>query len=630
MDNTKAEKTRDDGAKSEPSLRASHDLLATVTDLRATERDLRSANALFTAQLESSPDGVLVVGANRRIVSFNRRFVDLWKIPADIVETRSDEKAVAWVLDGLTDPDAFLAQLDELYARPQEHGEDEILLKDGRTFERYTGPLPIPIEQGIGRIFFFRDISARKAAESRVARMAREDGLTGLANRGVFVEALQRAMARSARGAKGFALLYLDLDHFKDVNDTLGHPAGDLLLEMVAERLRATVRDPDVVARFGGDEFAVIEADVTDPADVATLADRIQTALREPFAILGNEVRIGVSIGIALHGPEIDNPEILLSHADLALYRAKADGRGTYRFFAAGMDEEVRARVALVSDLRQGIEAEQMFLVYQPQVEIATGRIVGLEALVRWRHPRRGIVSPGTFIPVAEKSGLIVPLGRWIMRQACLQAKAWVDAGICPHVVAVNVSGSQFRTPFELETILGSILSETGLPAERLEIELTESVMMSAWLEQREVLLRLRQSGVKVAIDDFGTGFSSLLYLSRFPVDRLKIAQDFVRDVETQPGNGAIIRATIGLARELGIQVIAEGVETPAQFDLLEGWGCREVQGYYFAKPMPAAEVEEALRAGVLSPRESRRPPSRPTERPRRGVDCVSATRASP
>jgi diguanylate cyclase (GGDEF)-like protein len=600
-----------------------------VTDQRAVERDLRFANALFTAEIESSPDGILVVGANRRIVSFNGKFVELWKIPEAIVETRSDEKAVGWVMDSLAAPAAFVARLEELYANPDEHAQDEIELKDGRIFERHTSPLPIAVDEGLGRIFFFRDISARRAAETRVARMAREDGLTGLANRSVFVDAVRSAMARSARGAKGFALLYLDLDHFKDINDTLGHPAGDLLLGQVAERLRAVVRDLDVVARFGGDEFAVIESDVTDPTEAATLAERVQTALRQPFAILGNDVRIGVSIGIALYGAQLDGPEALLSHADLALYRAKADGRGTYRFFAEGMDEEVRARVALVSDLRDAIEAEQMFLVYQPQVEIATGRIVGLEALVRWRHPHRGVISPGTFIPIAEKSGLIVPLGRWVMRQACRQAKTWLDAGVCPAVMAVNVSGSQFRTPFELETTFASILAETGLPANRLEIELTESVLMGAWLEQREVLVRLRQSGVKIAIDDFGTGFSSLLYLSRFPVDRLKIAQDFVRDVETQPGNGAIIRATIGLARELGLQVIAEGVETPAQFDLLQAWGCAEVQGYYFAKPMPADELEDALRAGVLAPRDSRRPAARPTERPRRCGGGVSATMAS-
>jgi diguanylate cyclase (GGDEF)-like protein len=421
-------------------------------------------------------------------------------------------------------------------------------------------------------------------------------------------------MARAQRGGKGFALHYLDLDHFKDVNDTLGHPAGDLLLQKVAERLLSTARESDLVARFGGDEFAILESDVADPTEAATLAERLQKALRVPFQMLGNDIRISASVGIALYGVEITAAETLLSQADLALYRAKSDGRGTYRFFAGGMDAEVRARVALVSDMREGLDADQMFLVYQPQVEAATGRIVGLEALARWRHPRRGIVGPGEFIPVAEKSGLIVPLGRWVMRSACRQAKLWIDAGIGPATVAVNVSGAQFRTPFELETTLGAILAETGLPPDRLELELTESVLMEAWLEQRDVLLRLRRSGTKIAIDDFGTGFSSLQYLNRFPVDRLKIAQDFIKDLCDGPGNAAIVKATISLARELGLQVIAEGVETPEQFDLLTAWGCREVQGFYFSKSLPVDEVEAVLRKGIIDPRASRRPPTSPRD----------------
>jgi len=357
--------------KSEPSLRASHALLARgapadgqpahltgtahdVTEQGAVERDLRFANALFIAQFESSPDGILLVGANRRIASFNRKFVEMWKIPDSIVETRSDEKAVAWVLDSLVAPAAFLARLEELYANPEERTEEEIALKDGRVFERHSSPLPIAIDEGAGRIFLFRDISARKVAQDRLARIAREDGLTGLVNRSVFVEAVEQAMARTARGAKRFALLYLDLDHFKDVNDTLGHPAGDALLRMVADRLRAVVRASDVAAHFGGDEFAIIESDVTDPADAAALAERLQIALREPFSVLGNDLRIGASIGIALHDRRVDGPETLLSQAHLALYGARADGRGTYRFFAEGMDEEVRARVALVTDRRAG------------------------------------------------------------------------------------------------------------------------------------------------------------------------------------------------------------------------------------------------------------------------------------
>jgi diguanylate cyclase (GGDEF)-like protein/PAS domain S-box-containing protein len=584
-------------------------------------RRLRCANALFTAQIEASPDGILVVDRDRRIVSFNGKFVELWKLPHDVVQSRSDERAVACALESVKAPATFLARLEHLYANEEEHSYEEIQLKDGRVFERYSSPLPIAVDEQPGRIFFFRDITERKIAQDRVTRIGRQDGLTGLANRNVFVESVQRALAPDQRLERNrFALLYLDLDHFKDVNDTLGHPAGDLLLQKVAERLQSSARESDLVARFGGDEFAVLESHIADATEAATLAERLQDVLRAPFSVLGNDIRIGSSIGVALSGPEITSAEMLLSQADLALYGAKSDGRGTYRFFVGGMDAEVRARVALVSDMREGLDSEQMFLVYQPQVEIATGRIVGLEALVRWRHPRRGIVGPGEFIPVAERSGLVVPLGRWVMRQACRQAKLWLDAGICPPIVAVNVSGAQFRTPFELETTLSAILTETSLPTERLELELTESVLMGAWLEQRDVLHRLRESGTKIAIDDFGTGFSSLQYLNRFPVDRLKIAQEFITDLCEGPGNAAVVRATIGLARELGLQVIAEGVETSGQLDLLRAWGCREVQGFYFSKPLAVDQVEPILRSGFLDPRASRRPPSSSIETDRRAA----------
>jgi diguanylate cyclase (GGDEF)-like protein/PAS domain S-box-containing protein len=577
-----------------------------VTDQKAVERGLQFANALSKAQLESSPDGILVVGADRRIVSFNRKFVDLWSLDADAVQSHSDERGVDSILHQLKHPTAFLARLEELYADPLRNSYDEIELEGGRVFERHSSPLPIADDVS-GRIFFFRDITARKTVEGQIARLAMQDGLTGLANRSVFVESVQLAIARSRRSGKRFALFYLDLDHFKDVNDTLGHPAGDLLLRHVADRLRASVRDPDLVARFGGDEFAVIAMDVTDPTEAATIADRLGRALGEPFPILGNDLRIGASIGVALYGPDVASAEMLLSQADLALYRAKSDGRGTYRFFAEGMDGEVRARVALVSDLREALDTEQLFLAYQPQVEIATGRIVGLEALARWRHPRRGNVGPNEFIPVAETSGLIVPLGRWVIRTACRQAKLWLDEGIAPAFLAVNVSCAQFRTPLELGTTLAAILAETGLPPERLELELTESVLMDAWLEQRDVLVHLRELGVKIAIDDFGTGFSSLEYLSRFPVDRIKIPQCFMKDLGSGPGNAAVVKATIGLGRELGLRVVAEGVETREQLELLKTWGCREVQGYYFARPQPAAELTELLRRGSIHPS---RPPA--------------------
>lgn len=444
------------------------------------------------------------------------------------------------------------------------------------------------------------DITERKQAEARILRAARCDALTGLANRAVFMEAVQHAIALARRGHASFAVLYLDLDQFKDVNDTLGHPVGDELLKAVAERLRANTRATDIVARFGGDEFAVMVAGVSEPTDAAFLADKLIDAMRDPFLVQGNDIRGSVSIGISLFGPDEPDAETMLSRADLALYRAKSEGPGRYRFFTDAMDTEVRTRVTLSSELREAIGSGQLFLVYQPQVDIATGLITGVEALVRWRHPTRGVLGPNLFIPVAEKSGLIATLGHWVLREACRQARAWLDAGILPEVAAVNLSAVQFKRSFELERDIAAILAETGLPPRRLELELTETVLMTASREHNDVLQRLRKSGIRLAIDDFGVGYSSLDYLRRFPVDRIKIAQDFVEQIVTMPGSAAIVKATIGLARELGINVIAEGIDSPEQLELLKAWGCREGQGFYFATPLAPEDLTPLLTRGRI------------------------------
>jgi diguanylate cyclase (GGDEF)-like protein len=436
--------------------------------------------------------------------------------------------------------------------------------------------------------------------DATLSRLARHDLLTGLANRGVFVDALEAAIALARRAGTKFAVLYMDLDHFKDVNDTLGHPVGDLVLQAVAARLRSVARETDTVARFGGDEFALIAMGLNEPADAAVLADKVLAAMSAPFPIQGKELRSGASIGISVHGPDSPDAESLLSHADVALYRAKSEGRGTYRYFTDAMDTEVHQRVALEAELRTAIGAGQLYLMYQPQVDAGSGRIIGVEALVRWRHPARGLVPPGQFIPVAEKSGLIVALGSWVMRAACLQMKDWLAAGIAPPLIAVNLSALQFRRPLELERDFGAILAETGVPAQRVELELTESILMDASREHGDVLLRLRKAGYRIAIDDFGTGYSSLMYLRRYPVDRLKIAQEFIIDLVEGSSNAAIVQAAIALANALRINVIVEGVETAAQLALVRAMGAREVQGYYYAKPLASEDITALLGSGAL------------------------------
>jgi predicted signal transduction protein with EAL and GGDEF domain len=331
------------------------------------------------------------------------------------------------------------------------------------------------------------------------------------------------------------------------------------------------------------------------------------SALSDPYCIQGNEIRTGASVGIAVYGPDSHDAETLLSGADVALYRAKSEGRGTYRYFTDAMDAEVRRRVSFGTDLRDAIGAGQLVLMYQPQVDVETQRIVGVEALVRWNHPTRGQISPSVFIPIAETSGLIVALGHWVLHEACSQAKKWFDAGIDVPLIGVNVSGLQFKTPHELEDDIAAVLAETNLPPEVLELELTESALMTVSREHSDVLERLRKAGVRIAIDDFGTGYSSLEYLGRLPVNRVKIAQSFVVDMKTGSRSATIVKAAIGLAHELRLDVVVEGVETSAQLALIRSWNCRKVQGFYYFKPLNISDATEVLRAGKV---QSERPRS--------------------
>ncbi len=447
-----------------------------------------------------------------------------------------------------------------------------------------------------------RDIAERKRLDTQIIYAAQHDELTGLANRSMFMKALDRAIAQSVRSGKSFSILYIDLDHFKDVNDTRGHLTGDRLLQVVAERLKANVRPSDNVARFGGDEFAILMGRPSEPEEVVALANRLIRSINEAFLIDGIEVYVGASIGIETYSEDACDAETLLRHADIALYRAKAEGRGTYRFFCNAMNDEVRSRVALTDELRSAISTGQLFLLYQPQVLANDGRIIGAEALVRWRHPRRGILVPKSFLPVAESSGLMVALGQWVLREACRQARQWMDAGIEPRTVAVNVSSAQFKVPFELENNVLAVLTETGLPPHLLELEITETTLIGLLPEQVTMIYRLRGRGVKISLDDFGTGYSSLNYLRRFPVDQIKIAQEFISSLTTSAEAASIVKLIIDFSRVFGSVVTAEGVETPEQLSLLQDWDCQKVQGFYFAPPMSGEAIVPLLSAGTIRP----------------------------
>jgi diguanylate cyclase (GGDEF)-like protein len=383
----------------------------------------------------------------------------------------------------------------------------------------------------------------------------------------------------------------LDLDHFKEINDSLGHPVGDALLKEVARRLGECVTEHDTVARLGGDEFAVVQfCSDCDPSAVALLASHIVEKIGEPYDIGGHQLVVGVSIGISLAPEDGKNPDELLKKADLALYRAKADGRGTYRFFESGMDARAQARRILELDLRAALQRDEFEVYYQPIRDVATDSVVAFEALVRWNHSLRGMIAPANFIPLAEETGLIIPLGDWVLRQACVDAAGWSE----DITVAVNLSPVQFKNP-NLILSVKSALQAAGLPAHRLELEITESVLLQNSEATLAVLHELRGFGVRISLDDFGTGYSSLSYLRSFPFDKIKIDRSFVTELATRDDSMAIVRAVTGLGKSLGIVTTAEGVETEAQFDLLRREGCTQAQGYLFSKPRPAAEVAAML-----------------------------------
>ena len=446
------------------------------------------------------------------------------------------------------------------------------------------------------------DVTVRKHAAERIAALARTDALTGLPNRAAFLERLNLALARARRSAAAFAILYLDLDHFKDVNDTLGHPVGDALLQAVADRLRRCVRETDQVARFGGDEFAVLQDEMEDIASAEHLATKIGEALAAPYLIEGNQIRSTASIGVVPYNKNIDGAESIMMKADLALYRAKDEGRNQFRFHIAELDQLVRERVTIGEDLHRALQLHEFELFFQPQIELSSGHVVGLEALIRWNHPKRGLLLPEAFVPVAETTGSIIAIGQWVIEQACRQIERWREQRIMPPIISVNLSAAQFKLTAGLDQLISENLARFHIAPGQLELELTESVLMETTERYNEAFERLRRIGVRLAIDDFGTGYSSLDYLRSFRVSRLKIDRRFIEGMTINPDDATIVRATIRLAEELGIEAVAEGVETAEQRQMLIAAGCKFAQGNYFGLPMPADRATALLHDGLRLP----------------------------
>jgi diguanylate cyclase (GGDEF)-like protein/PAS domain S-box-containing protein len=573
-------------------------LLATVRDIterKQAQEALLFKNTLLEAQAETTIDGILVVDESDHIVLANKQFGLHFGIPNEVLSTRDDVIVRNYAADQMENSEAFVARVKYLNSHRDEKSRDELRLKNGNTFDRYSAPLVDSKSQYRGRIWYFRDITARKVAEEQVQFLAFYDALTGLPNRRLLQDRLNQALASARRQKNKLGLLFLDLDRFKDINDSLGHSVGDLLLQEVAERLKRFAREQDTVARLGGDEFLIALTHVKDTPDAAVAAERLMDAMSAEFVIQGHSLHVSCSIGISIFPEHGADAETLIKNADAAMYSAKADGRNNFRFFTEDMNAQAVERLTLESGLRSALAKEQLFLMYQPQMDIATGRITGLEALLRWQHPELGLVPPDKFIRIAENSGLIVPIGEWVLRTACSQIRKWQDEGIPAVLVAVNVSAVQFRQEDFCE-LVRKVLGETGLAPQYLELELTESLLLTNADVMLSISQELKAIGVTLAIDDFGTGYSSFSYLRQFQVSKLKIDRVFIRDVAVNPDDAAITAAIISMAKSLRLKVIAEGVETEEQMSFLRDHQCDEIQGYYFSRPLAVDKVADKLR----------------------------------
>lgn len=554
-----------------------------VHDLREKLR----AEARFEAALDNMPHGLCMFDAEERLLVANLRYVEMYAMPQELTRPGTPLRHVlAHHVKVGACPEGLEVRVAAHLSSSDEGGAQYELreLKDGRTIavsRRRT--------VGNGWVSIHEDVTERRRVEEQMSYIATHDALTGLPNRVLFHKKLDEALAQAQRG-HSFAVLCLDLDRFKDVNDTLGHAMGDALLREAAGRLRAELRETDTLARLGGDEFAVIQTDADQPNDATILAKRLVEVLSVPFEIDGHQLAIGTSVGVALAPTDGLDPERLIKGADLALYRAKAEGRGRWRFFEPEMDARMQARRVLELELRRALALGEFELFYQPIMNVASRRVGGFEALVRWRHPERGLVVPDAFIPLAEEIGLIIPLGEWVLARACIEAVNWPGAP----KVAVNLSPAQFASRGLVDAVAVA-LEQSGLAPGRLELEITETVMLQNTEATLATLHRLKELGVRIAMDDFGTGYSSLSYLQRFPFDKVKIDRSFTSGLGASRESEAIVRAVTDLCVGLDMTTTAEGVETEAQLHALQLRGCQEAQGYLFSKPLPASDIIELI-----------------------------------
>ncbi|MDZ7674068.1 MAG: EAL domain-containing protein [Acidimicrobiales bacterium] len=570
--------------------------------LRASDQERRGALSRLEATLESTADGLVVVDLDERISDWNRRFRSMWGVPDDLLARGDARVVLGHMLDQLVEPAGFAASVEEPAAKDGSASPETLVFDDGRVFEAVSRPQTVD-GRVVGRVWSFRDVTDRTRLQEELAHLAFHDPLTGLANKALFRDRLNHAIDRRRTSAGELAVLFVDLDKFKDVNDSLGHAAGDELLVEVTGRIVATLRAADTAARQGGDEFAILLEDLNDSDEAEQVAARVRSAVRRPFRLAGKDVFTTASIGIATDAPGA-TADHLLRNADLAMYEAKRLGRDRSERFAPSMHAEVLDRIDLEADLRRALVRDELRLEYQPIVYLDTGKIAAAEALVRWEHPERGLLTPNAFIPFAEESGMIDEIGRWVLEQACIQTCRWHEAGTRhpPIGVTVNLSPRQLRDEHLVATI-DATLSSSGLDPSMLMLEITETAMM----HDTEVVLthlhELEVLGVRLALDDFGTGYSSLEYLQRFPIDVIKVDRTFVDRTDRGVEEAALARAIIRLAQSLRLATVAEGVENATQVEWLRAARCNGAQGFHIARPGPAEAVTELLgQSGPLLP----------------------------
>ena len=556
-----------------------------ITERLLIEEDLRQANSLLAATLESTTDGILVVSLSGRVRSYNDKFAELWRLSRETLRSDDENHLLASVIDQLSDPGSFLAKIHELYLDPNAQSHDILELNDGRVYERFSRPQRIGSDV-VGRVWSFRDVTEHRRLESDLSYQAFHDSLTGLANRALFVDHVEQTRCRLARDGGQMAVLFIDIDDFKTVNDSLGHAAGDALLVAVSERLLRCVRSGDTVCRLGGDEFAVLVDGFDVPSVADDIAEAIMVALRPPFFVDGQALSAAASVGIAFASSGV-SPDEVLRNADLAMYTAKAGGKNCVRTFTPEMHVVAVRRLDLEAHLKASIGRGELVVHYQPIVELRTGFLHGFEALVRWNQPERGLLLPSEFIPFAEETGLIDEISDYVLTVACEQMAAWHRLYGDPiPTMAVNVAPRQLLDgsfPARVE----AALAVHHLDASRLTLEITEGALMREPASTARRLERLRQLGVRIAVDDFGTGYSAFAYLQQFPVDVLKIDRSFVTEMLTRPGL-SLAGAIVQIARTLDLVPIAEGVENQAQADALDAVGCELAQGFHFGRPVDA------------------------------------------